>query len=389
MRLKYGPYSPSRIETAECPYSFYRSYVKKDAGKERSMPANRGSVVHEMFEIITKGWIENKPLGEKDVKGYLSKLLGKYHVTTPEIQKTIFESVRCYLKNPPAGIEDIVGTEEKLAVRRVSSSESGEVFEECDWEDSDCFARGTIDILQIKDDVATIIDHKTQLYIPSNLGTFQMGVYAWLVLQFYPFVKEVRTILHFCDHTRDLYTKPFTWTKRDLAIIKNDLMLHIDTIENIEDFEQTNPGTHCNYCDVRRECPILLKQLENKGNIKKGPIISAKQAYERASTLHTLEVNKGVLQSELKDFTGEIGSVIIPGVEYGYKISNGWEVPLENKKELFDRLAGLGVDVWSFVNFDIKGLTKTLWKHLDREEMEEIKKLLRPVKKTRFGGRKA
>jgi hypothetical protein len=389
MQLKYGPYSPSRIDVATCPYSFYRSYVEKNIDTEKDVPANRGSVVHEIFEMITKGWIEDRPLKWDDVRKILPKLMAKYQMTDHDAQQEIAKDAQCYLENPPSEIEDIVGTEEGLALKMVECEDGIEKFEECDWEDQNCFARGKIDILKIKDETATIIDHKTQQYIPTNLGTFQMGVYAWLVTQFYPFVREVKTVLHFCDYKRNFYSKPYTWTLKDLEGIKNEFMLSVETIENITNFETTTSGGHCVYCAVKRECPRILDLIKKNSSNKKTPILNAQDAVNRASTLYTLDVNKSVYQSELKDFIGEIGPVDIGGIEYSYKKSDSWDVPYENKKELFNILNSLGVDVWKYLNFDMKNLEKNIWKVVKKNDLEQIKTLLEPVYKTRFGARKA
>ena len=390
MQIEYGPYSPSRIEVSSCPHRFYREYIAKDVEEDKSKAANRGTVVHEMLEIITRGWINDTPLKGSDVQKILPEKLAEHLITNAEDRKDIMRIVNAYIQNPPEGINDIVGTEENLALKFNQIGDNEWELRECDWDDPNCFVRGKIDILQIKDNVATIIDHKTQLYIPKNLGTFQMGFYAWLVKKFYPFVKEVKTVLHFCHYNLNTYRGPFTWTEEDLNYIESEMMVAIKTIESIEEFKEI-AGQYCVYCPVKSECPRLRKIAEKKMAIKKaknGPLLSAKMAQEHASAYHIMEENRKVMQSQLKDFTGEIGPVVIPGMEYGYKVSEGYEVPVENKKKLFDLLSRLGVDVWKYLNYDIKGLGKDVWKKVGESNLEEIKKLLVPTKKTKFGGRK-
>lgn len=383
MPLKYGPYSPSRIEASTCPHRFYREYIKCDAEAEKIAASNRGSAVHDMFEEITKRWMQDKRITWQEVQGMLPKIMAQYFITSPDLQKEILKTTECYLRNPPPiNTGDIYGTEEALAVKRV---EGEDLFEECEWDDPQCFARGKLDILLIKDNVATIIDHKTQKNIPKRQDTFQMGVYAWIVKQIFPQIKEVKTILHFCDYRLNYYGKPVTWTERDLEIKKDELQFHIDVIENIDNFEHTNAGAHCTYCPVIRECPRLKKSLENKLKYNKVPIESASKAVDKASTLKVLEENKGVLQKELKDYTQTIGSVEITGYEYGYKTSSGYEVPIANKKKLYELLISQGVDVWAYLDFDIKKLSKNAWKGLGAAEIEEITKLIRPVKSSRCG----
>jgi RecB family exonuclease len=63
MNLKYGPYSPSRLEVGNCRYSFRRQYIDENRSniKTESLPQARGSVVHEMFEHITRELVLTAP----------------------------------------------------------------------------------------------------------------------------------------------------------------------------------------------------------------------------------------------------------------------------------------------------------------------------------------
>jgi hypothetical protein len=398
MQIKYGPYSPSRLETSECPHRFYREYIAKDLDDDGSKAANRGSVVHEMLEEVTNGWLKDKPLKISDVDKILPQKLSKYLVTSSEEIGTIARTVHHYMANPPEGLEYVVGTEEQMALKISKKSEGGSlIFEECSWEDSECFARGKIDILQINDKVATIVDHKTQMYIPRNLGTFQMGFYAWMVKKIYPYVEEVNTVLHFCHPDLNTYRGPFSWKvgtggDDDLNWVESLLITRISAIEEIGESGENREviGSHCAYCPVKQECPRIAK-IKNKrksSRSKMGPINSAKLAKEYAESLHVLEENTKSMKPHLKDFTSEFGPVVLPGVEYGYKVSDGWDVPAENKKSLYNLLSEYGVDVWAYLDFDVRKLSKNVWRKLDKQKLEKVKKLLAPTKKTRFGGRK-
>src|SRR5690606_14186785 len=62
IRLKYGPYSPSRLDTGVCGYAFYKQYVdpeRKSRPRTENLPQARGSAVHEVFEKITETLVEN------------------------------------------------------------------------------------------------------------------------------------------------------------------------------------------------------------------------------------------------------------------------------------------------------------------------------------------
>jgi CRISPR/Cas system-associated exonuclease Cas4 (RecB family) len=385
MKVKYGPYSPSRIDVATCPYRFKEEYILKNVQDEGSLASRRGNVVHETFELITRGWLVDQPLTWEKASEELVSRLASYQITDHEDRKTIIEATKCYMGNPPRGIEDILGTEEHLALKY-----DGNSLVECDWDDPECFARGKIDILQIKDKVATIIDHKTQMYVPPNKGTFQMGVYAWMVKQFYPYVEEVRTVLHFCHPNLNFYSQPHVWSLDDLSSVEEELKIAIRTIESYVDFPAV-PNHYCVYCPLKQACPKLEDLSKKRMSLKKaknGPLISAKEAKEHAEAFTVLEENREIMQKQLKNFTKEIGSVIIPGIEYGYKVSEGWEVPIENKKALYELLNKLGIDTWQYIDFNINKLGKSVWKVLPKEQLEEVKTYLLPTKATRFGKRK-
>jgi len=170
--IKYGPYSPSRLDTAACPLRFKRQYIDKDLGDTSSDQSRRGNVVHETLEQITKGWLASKPLSWPDVEKILASKLTEYRITNGDDVKLCVAAARCYMENPPSGLDEILGTEEHLALKHVDGN-----LVECDWSDPDCYVRCKIDILRIKGNKAIIIDHKTQMYI-DTADTFQMGFYA-------------------------------------------------------------------------------------------------------------------------------------------------------------------------------------------------------------------
>jgi hypothetical protein len=62
MEAKYGPYSSSRLDVADCPHRFKAQYIDKKVKDEGSVASKRGNVVHETFEAIIKGWLVKKPL---------------------------------------------------------------------------------------------------------------------------------------------------------------------------------------------------------------------------------------------------------------------------------------------------------------------------------------
>lgn len=386
MQTKYGPYSPSRLNVATCPYRFKAEYIDKSIVDEGSLQARRGNVIHETFEALVKSWLRNQGLTWDQVVEVLKDRMVKYAVTNNEDQNTCIGAARCFMLNPPHHLETCCGTEEQISVKW---DEGSKKYVTCPWEDPESYARGKIDLLMIDDsDVATIIDHKTQLHV-EEANTFQVGFYAWLVKIAYPYLKQVKTILHFCHPDLAFYSKPYSWTPEDLEIIETRIKINIGIAENLNVYPAV-ASQHCQYCPIKMECPKLLDLRKRRGVVKKavrGPLISAKEAQNHAEILTVLGENKDEIQLNLKAFVQEVGPVQITGLEYSMVPSDEHEVPLENRKKLIELLGSYGLNPYAYLSFSATSL-KSVWKVLDQQKIEEIKKLIVSGKKTTFRGRK-
>lgn len=382
METKYGPYSPSRLDVALCPFRFKAEYIDKTVQDGGSMASRRGNVVHETFEKITRGWLEDKPLNWDDVVEILTKKMAEYAVTDRDDQQLCIGAAQAYMSNPPQGIKDILGTEEHLALKW----EDGKLVE-CKWDDPKCFARGKIDILQIDaEDNATIIDHKTQMFI-QTADTFQMGFYAWLIKQFYPYVKSVSTVLHFCSPSLNWYSRPYTWTDEDLNNLEIQIKISIGAIEGIDQYP-ARPNHSCQYCPVQSECPKLLEAKESRKKFRKGILVNAQEALQLAEDVTVIEEYRKGAMTALKEFTKEIGAVCLPGLEYAHRESSGYDVDPHCIVPLYKLLNEYGVNVADYVKFDTVKMKKHLWKVLDQQKIEEIAKLLTETKSTRFSSKR-
>ena len=386
MDVKWGPYSPSRLETAKCPLRFLKEYIEKSAGDTSSPASRRGNVVHDVNEQITLGWMHDKPLNWEDVRNLLTKKIGEYGVVDEEAINVCIRAARTYMENPVSNIGDIVGTEEMLAVKWDSATDT---FVECEWDDPKCYGRGKIDILQIKGDVATIVDHKTQLNITAA-DTFQMGFYAWLVTKFYPFLKEVNTVLHFCHPDLNRYSKPFPWSREEIDDVEEQIRIRVAGIESMADF-YAEPGGHCTYCAIQLECPKveeLNKKRVQYGKVKGAPIVDASQAVEIAKVLTVTDLGRTTLNTRLREFAKEIGPVQLDGIKYGYFPSESWQVKSGKAKEIFEILEESGVDPFEVFKCDVRTLQKS-WRVFKKPLIERIKDRLEIVAKTSFRSKKS
>lgn len=384
MKVKYGPYSPSRIDTGACPKRFYHEYIAKDIGDTSNAASRRGNVIHETFEEITKGWLEEKPLSWKEVEEIIQKKIAEYKVIEEDAIETSFRAADAYMNNAPANLEHITGTEEHLAL----TWKDGE-WVECDWNDPECVVRGKIDLLQIDGTRATIIDHKTQFNY-ELADTFQMKFYAWMVQKFYPFVTEINTVLHLARPELNFYTSPVRWELNDLSMIESLIMGRIRGIESLEEFPAI-PSDHCKYCSLKLDCPVLdeaKKKSIRLNKIKKGPILSASEAQDVAGMVLVMEEALKVLKKNLQTFNKEIGPVVVNGREFGYKASRGWKVKKEKEHDLYDFLEKSGLDPLDVYQPDVKALQK-IGRNATKTFNERVKeKFLEEYITTRFGSRK-
>jgi RecB family exonuclease len=385
MEIQYGPYSASRLDTAACPYRFKRQYIDRDIKDPGSDASRRGNVVHETFEKITEGWIDEQPLKWEQVEEILTSKLTEYQITSREDKVLCVGATKCYMNNPPEMLESIFGIEEHLAVKW----EDGK-FVECDYNDDKAVYRGKIDLLAIDGQRARIIDHKTQPYIEKAANTFQMGGYAWLVKLHYPQVKEVETVLHYCRPELNFYSHPFLWEEDALKNVEAEIKMEISMAENLTMFN-ANPNFYCKYCPCQLECPVLPEIKSHAtalGDAKKGPIMSAHEAQTTAGEINVVEEAVANLKKHLQNFVKEVGPVQIHGKEYNYFPSDSYEVKESvDKKAILEILGNVGLDPYSYVKIDVTALKK-LWKTLDPSKLEAIKEHLTPTKKTSFRGKK-
>lgn len=387
MKTKYGPYSPSRLDTAVCPLRFAREYILKDAPKSHSHEARRGNVVHEVFEDITTGWINDDPMEWKEIEALIANKVAKYKVSREEDILLAVTAARTYLTNPPKGLEHVLGTEELLAVKW---SDELNDFEECEWDDPECIFRGKIDILMIEGTVATAIDHKTQPKVEKS-NTFQLGFYAWLITKFYPYVTEVNTILHFCRPEINKYSEPTTWTLEDLKLQESVMKVRVGAIEQIDPAEANpNPNFYCNYCSINMECPKIddLNQLRTKyGSVKASPIMSAQEAINDAGVLTVADEGRKIINSRLQAYCKNIGPVLVHNKLFSYKVDKKWEVDPAKVRQLWEFLEMSGLDPFNFIKFDSKVLGKCFYSK-PPSFVEKIKTYMYEKVTTTFGGRK-
>lgn len=394
MKLKFGPYSPSRLDTFTCGYAGYRQYIDPNRPKRKveSVPQARGSAVHEVLGRITMELAKgNKVFTDAIIREWVSEAV-VMHPAAAEETKEILHMARAYLLNPPDPLAPDAEVEQALAVRL----EGGE-FVECDYDDPSAYARGRIDIKMISEDLthAVVYDHKTQPNM-EEADTFQLGFYAWLIFKTHPFLQEIKTVLHFARYGK--YSQPYIWKREELAEIEDEIITRVMINESRTDWSAT-PNKHCQYCPFMSECPAMEEYLErdNEGRLrpKKTSLKimgDTNKAVEIAGALTVLENLMSEMKKELRAHVDVSNSpVAVPGVRWGYVVKENvidWDYANRHQRdELYRIFEKHKVDPRHFMGFS-QTFSSKIWQAEKPRLAEELNAVLRREHKSEFRSRK-
>jgi len=401
-KLKYGPYSPSRLDTGICGYAFHKQYVdpeRKNRPRVENLPQARGSAVHEVFELITQTMIKdpNHIFDEKAVRNWVVEAVKRHPVAYEEVGP-ILEMSKLYINRPPATLVSDAEVELKVATKAVK--ENGQIkFVACDYDDPDAFGRGKADVLMISDDTteALIYDHKTQPNV-EEADTFQLGFYAWVILKTYPFLERISTVLHFARY--GMYSQPVVWTREQLEEIEDEIITRVSIIEDRQDWGPV-PHSKCQYCPLLSECPAMEDFLNvdpSTGQVTVKPenykiLGQTGKAVQLAGVLNVMEEAVKTIKGELRQYVKQSGSpVAIPGKIFGYQAKEEihWDKlnksgDLRNKAyEIFEKNE---IDPRDHMGFS-QTFTKDVWLHSNEELVKELSALFPRRVKSEFKGYK-
>jgi CRISPR/Cas system-associated exonuclease Cas4 (RecB family) len=396
MKTKYGPYSPSRLETATCGYAFQRTYIDRAAKTTQlaSLPQERGSAVHEVFEYVTKKMcLEKNPSFEsEELRSEIAKAINKFPSAYQEVGE-IMEMVALYIRKPPIGLTKNALTELRLAV---TWDEKKKDFVECEYDDPDAFMRGRADVLDISADttIATIIDHKTQPNI-EEADTFQMAIYVWVIWKIYPFLEEVRTVLHFARYGR--YSEEYVWTKNDLGKIEDEILTRVGIVESRTEWKAT-PYKNCQYCEIKLECPVVKEfiELRDDGTWAAKPnnfktFGDTDKAVALAGLINITEEVTKKAKDGLREHIKLSGvGIAIPGKVYEFRASDSVDWDRTNSKlkgQLMEYIKSNGKDPARYMGFS-QTFTKGIFLDEDSTFVEGFRVLLPVSSSTEFRGSK-
>ncbi len=414
--LKYGPYSPSRLETAMCPYAFYRQYIDPKRQKNsENLPQARGSVVHEVFEKITEYHIRKEIAPRPMVKKWIQESIDKHPAAYQEFDK-IISMCDAYSSKAPHSLVSDSQIELKMAVKLVKNPDGtyqafddvksipGKTisrfrFVECGYDDPDAMFRGRADIFSISDDTTTasIVDHKTQMNI-DEADTFQLGCYAWVAWICHPFLSKINTQLHFAQFNK--YSQWYEWTPEQLVEIEDEIVSRIEYIEAKKDFGSAQSNKNCNYCNMLDDCPIKKGIVytdpatgkECLSRPHNGALTSVQDAVDTAARINMLEQFVSAEKKKLKEYVGTYGPVAIVGKIYRFKVEEKVDFEKASKspsvREKYETIcAEHNINPTWFMSFSSTS-TNNVWLSEDQKFVEKLSTLFPRRTEKEFRGEK-
>jgi len=400
MKLKYGPYSPSRLERGICHYALHKFYGGEERYKEpEGLAQARGSAAHEVFEEITGRLIKDPDyiFKKEELRGFVTEAVRRHPPAYDEIP-LLMEMAMGYVNKPSPILTSTAELELRIAVKVDPSSEKGKPkFIECSYSDENALARGRADIFMVSEDTteAIIIDHKTQPNI-EEADTFQMGFYAWVISKTHPFLERISTILHFSRF--NYYSKPFVWDREALSRIEDEIITRVSIIEGRTDTSEATPNKLCQYCPFLSECPVMGEFVEEdqdgRIHVKKDGLKvmgDTQKAVKIAGLIEVLDNVKKVATKELKAHVKTTGPIAIPGVMYEFRPKSGidWtEVNKSHRKEVYAIFEKHKLDPRAFMSFN-QTISKSIWTIGNEAIVKELSDVLPRQTKTEFRGYKS
>ena len=415
MKFKFGPYSPSRLETATCGYQFFNTYIEPDkAARAEGLAQARGSAVHEVFEKITLTLKDTpeKVITDAMLREWITASVVRHPSSFEELQE-VLDMAQRYIRTPYVMLTPNSGVELRLAIKFKRDAEGNAVtykdiiwgkeverydFEECDYDDPEAAARGRADVLTISDDTTTafILDHKTQPNIEDS-DTFQLGFYAWVISKTYPFLTNIQTVLHFARYGN--YADPFEWSKEELYRIENEFLIKASVAENRVEYEAT-PYKHCQYCPFINKCPALSELIvvdqesgEHKMKNNNSAILDdTNKAVKVAGIMNVVDEWSTKMNKNLRQFVTAYGPIAIPGIVFEHRGEEKIDFDKINKSEtlrnqIYAVFEKYKVEPKHFMGFS-ETHSKSIWLLGNEELVKELSKVFPRKVKTMFKGYK-
>jgi hypothetical protein len=388
LKLKYGPYSASRLQVAECGYAFHKIYVTKEVEGRSTAQSDRGNVIHEVFEKIAEAKHNDEPLEKEDIDNLIQKYLNSYPAAVQEMNMIQQQCYRFAESELPTKL-DYTEFEGAMAMKLTDDFKAIP----CDWDDPEAFARGKLDILTYSYDEEAghideliVYDHKTQVNIDKSL-TPQLKFYMWMIHKSYPDANKIQAMLHFTRY--DKYEQGFVLLKDELEMlqeIEDDILARIRFAENRTNWEAST-CTYCNYCDFLGSCPATKGTHDLKIPDK---ITTQEEALILLDKLAAIKPMERRIDRIIREFVEryDLDALDTGKVRYGYVPSErlDWSSlnkDLRLKEEVIEKLRELELDPTDYMGFN-KDFSKALLFKRTKTLHESMVKLIPKTTVTSF-----
>lgn len=336
VKVKYGPYSPSKLITARCPQRFFGQHVRGDRNVGYSIASARGNAIHEVSAMITETRVKGISLTPKMVETWVAEAVGRNPAAYEQVD-LIKAAANSYISNPSPYVNETTKCEATLGVRLFEeqlldqSITPGKLYLMSQYartEKSPTYFGGTLDEVSLDrvTNTITIVDRKSTPSANVNEDhNFQLGCYAWLVSLFHPNVR-IQTVIHYVHPGLNFYSPPNIWSSSDLQEFEGYVHNRIQALETFAEFPSL-PGSHCDYCHMVQACPetLALEEQRAKGAIDMN-VRSTEDLKRLANQMHVTGKLYDDLQKELKQGLVKFGiqntGIAIEGSWYGYKTSD-------------------------------------------------------------------
>lgn len=345
VRLKYGPYSASKLQVASCPARFESKYVRNAIIVEDTLAAARGSAIHHVFERITSMKVTGGSPTREDINRWLTEALSIYPAAYQQLD-LVNSAINAYLGNFSPYANSNTKCEIPIAIKLYEEEsffdnvvpDRGYVF--ADYYDTSAFLRAKLDHISVDDILkqVTVVDHKTTPSASQSADMlFQMSVYAFLAHLKYPGYK-VRTVIHFAHPDLNFYSAPREWSYEDLLEAEDSILIRARAVESFTEFSAI-PGNYCDYCHISTDCQILRRLSEqNSSHQYTTEINTVDDMKKAAENLRVLGVAYDTVSKALKkaiETNCPQSGIAINGMYYGFRASEGvnWDA---TEKQIHD-----------------------------------------------------
>ncbi len=245
------PVSHTRMELGnKCAYAFKEKYVKKNP-KPAILTADiliRGQVFHSIVAEANQLCITK---GEQTIMGNAVKIAPDHaHRLNDSDYADVLQLCEKWDNYHMIPNVSDAKAEVKLAV--------DEAWQPCDYDNKKvAYARGRLDLISIDRETAHVIDYKTNWQAQSEaevLQSYQLGIYAVLLMAHYPEVQIVKASM---DFVRVPIRRERIITRDDLDGIKTRIVADVKYLSGLKKYPATT-NSWCSSCQYIGKCPAYI-----------------------------------------------------------------------------------------------------------------------------------